>query len=90
MFEIVFLGAVQGITEFLPVSSSAHLAFFQMLFGYDNMLAYDIVLHMATLFALFVFFWKDILSLTIEWVSGFFKPEYRKRTGWGYGWAILC
>ena len=87
--KIIFLGAIQGLTEFLPISSSAHLSFFQMLFGYQNMLGYDIVLHFATLLAVLFFFRKDILSLAIEWLSGFFKPEYRKRTGWRYGWIIL-
>jgi len=90
MFEIILLGAVQGITEFIPISSSAHLTFFQILFGFENMLAYDIVLHMATLFALLFFFRKDILSLSIEWLNGFSKPEYREKPGWIYGWSILC
>jgi undecaprenyl-diphosphatase len=88
--KIVFLGVIQGLTEFLPVSSSAHLAFFQMLFGYDDMLAYDVILHFATLFALLFYFRKDILSFIVEWTSGFKKPEYRSSIGWNYGWAVLC
>jgi len=87
--KITFMGAIQGLTEFLPISSSAHLSFFQMLFDYQEMLGYDIILHMATLCALLLFFTKDIISLTIEWLNGFIKPEYRKKPGWIYGWAVL-
>jgi undecaprenyl-diphosphatase len=89
-FKITFLGVIQGVTEFLPISSSAHLSFFQMFYDYQDMLGYDIILHMATLIALLFFFRKDIISLTIEWLNGFTKPEYRKKTGWMYGWAVLC
>jgi undecaprenyl-diphosphatase len=87
--KIVFLGVIQGITEFIPVSSSAHLAFFQMSFGYDSMLGYDIILHMATLLALVFYFSKDILILFYEWMRGFLNSEYRRSTGWKYGWAVL-
>jgi len=87
--KITFMGAIQGLTEFLPISSSAHLSFFQMLFDYQEMLGYDIILHMSTLCALLLFFGKSIVSLTIEWINGFYKPEYRNKSGWIYGWAVL-
>jgi undecaprenyl-diphosphatase len=62
--QAIFLGAVQGITEFFPVSSSGHLVFFQSLFGLKgDTLAFDIVVHWGTLLAVFIYFWKDIFAL---------------------------
>jgi len=63
-FEAAFLGFIQGLTEFLPVSSSGHLAIFQSLMGLNKpTLSFNIFLHMATLLAVGVFFWKDIWNL---------------------------
>lgn len=64
IFQSVFLGALQGITEFLPISSSGHLVVFQQLFGWQAgngvILAFDVALHVGTLFAVLLAFWKDI------------------------------
>lgn len=58
------LGAVQGLTEFLPVSSSGHLVLVQLLMGLnESMLAFDIAVHWATLIAVFVYFWKDFYEM---------------------------
>ena len=60
------LGLVQGLTEFLPVSSSGHLIVFKKLFGIDQEqfgLTFDIALHFATLIAVFIVFWPDILAI---------------------------
>lgn len=63
----VFYGIVQGLTEFLPVSSSGHLSILQNMFGTDNFAAsyftFDILLHLATLIAVFIIYWRDIFSL---------------------------
>jgi len=62
--EAVFLGVVQGVTEFLPVSSSGHLVLFQNLLGIkEPMLAFDICVHVGTLFAVVIYFFKDIVGI---------------------------
>jgi len=85
------LGLVQGITEFLPVSSSGHLALLQQLFGIkEAALAYDLMLHFATMLATLLYFGKDIVSLFCEWGSGFFPSGRRDSEGWRLGWAVLA
>ena len=61
--KYVVLGIIQGLTEFLPVSSSGHLVIFQTLFKAPYSIAFDVVVHLATALAVVVYFWKDILEL---------------------------
>ncbi|MFH0762871.1 MAG: undecaprenyl-diphosphate phosphatase [Candidatus Omnitrophota bacterium] len=64
MLKYIFLGIVQGATEFLPVSSSGHLVIFQKALGMAGQeLAVSVILHLGTLCALIIFFFKDILEL---------------------------
>lgn len=67
--EAVFLGAVQGVTEFLPISSSGHLAIFQNLFHVgagQNDILFDVLLHFATLISVFVAYWRDLRDMALE------------------------
>lgn len=60
----ILLGAIQGLTEFLPVSSSGHLVIFQHILGVqESPLTFDVMLHMGTLLAVFVAFWDDIVDI---------------------------
>jgi undecaprenyl-diphosphatase len=62
-FHALILGIVQGLTEWLPVSSSGHLVLFQKYFGLSVPVAFDVVLHLGTLLVVFIVFWKDILAI---------------------------
>lgn len=63
IISAIILGAVQGISEFLPISSSGHLVIVPHLLGVQTGLAFDTILHVGTLVAIFTFFWKDIVNL---------------------------
>lgn len=75
----LLLGILQGIAEFLPISSSGHLALVQSLFGLEDVpLLYDISLHMATLLAVLIFFRKKIWALLkcfCRWITKKSKPN---------------
>ena len=65
-FEAIILGFIQGVAEFLPVSSSGHLAIFKNFFGLSEAgIAFDILLHLGTLVAVFICFWNDIWELIV-------------------------
>jgi undecaprenyl-diphosphatase len=63
MIKYIILGIIQGLTEFLPISSSGHLVIAQKIMGMSKgLVELDIFLHLGTLLALFVFFFKDLLK----------------------------
>jgi undecaprenyl-diphosphatase len=68
LINSIIMGLVQGIAEFLPISSSGHLAIMQQLLHMklDNGLFFDVLLHLGTLVAVFIVFWKDIKELIVE------------------------
>lgn len=70
LLESIILGFIQGVTEFLPVSSSGHLAIFKNFFGLQEAgITYDILLHVGTLVAVFICFWSDIWALIVNGVG---------------------
>ena len=91
MFESLFLGLVQGLTEFLPVSSSGHLAIFQNILGLEleSSLPYELVLHIATALATLIFFRKDIIEILFGWFRGLKRKELRTSDAWRLGSCVL-
>ena len=72
VYQAIVLGIVQGLTEFLPVSSSGHLILVPWLLNWqgDGGLAFDVVLHLGTLLALLVFYWREWLEMAMSLVNG--------------------
>jgi len=76
-----FIGIVQGLTEFLPVSSSAHLVFMHELTGFAPNLAFDTILHVGSLVAVVAYFWKDIVEIIKSFFSSLMdipKGQFKK------------
>ncbi|BBM86830.1 undecaprenyl-diphosphatase UppP [Candidatus Uabimicrobium amorphum] len=77
-FEILILGIVQGVGEFLPISSSGHLVLTPWLFGFnDSGLAFDVTLHLGTLLAVMIYFHRQWLCLVCDPVRYVLQKSYR-------------
>lgn len=78
IIHALILGIVQGLTEFLPVSSSAHLNLFPWVFGWETISdSFDVALHLGTLLAIILFFYKDWIKLI---KGGYNQVVHKKRT----------
>ena len=78
LLQAIVLGVVQGLTEFLPVSSSGHLLLGQYFFGLDQDrfgLSFDVALHMGTLVAVISYFWRDLLRMTFAFFRSFVNRD---------------
>lgn len=85
LIDAFILGAVQGIAEWLPVSSSGHLAVFHHLFGLEGNVSFDVFLHLSSLFVIFIFFRRDIIKSA--WA--FFSFD-RKNPDFKTAFYIIC
>ncbi|MCW2737231.1 undecaprenyl-diphosphate phosphatase [Nocardioides sp.] len=90
LFKAVVLGVIQGLTEFLPISSSAHLRIFPELFGWgDPGAAFTAVIQIGTELAVLIYFRKDIWRIGSAWVRSLVQPEYRGTLDARMGWYII-
>lgn len=87
IFQAAFLGLVQGLTELLPVSSSAHLNLIPWIFGWTMPESFDVALHLGTLLAITIFFFKDWINLLIGGYKQVVKKE--KSTEGKIFWYIV-
>jgi undecaprenyl-diphosphatase len=90
LLKAVVLGTLQGLTEFLPISSSAHLRIFPELFGWgDPGAAFTAVIQIGTELAVLIYFRHDIWRIGKAWALSLFKPEWRGHLDARMGWFII-
>lgn len=76
-FQVSFLAVLQGLTEFLPISSSGHLILPSLLFGWqDQGLTFDVAVHIGTLLAVLLFFRQDVIRLLKSWLLSLFCRQH--------------
>ncbi|HWI44135.1 MAG TPA: undecaprenyl-diphosphate phosphatase [Nocardioides sp.] len=93
-FEALVLGIVEGLTEFLPVSSTGHLTIAEKILGLpiddDGITAYTAVIQMGAIAAVLVYFARDIRDIAVGWFRGLVKPEYRGHIDHRMGWYVIA
>ncbi len=89
-FQALFLGILQGLTEFLPISSSGHLVLLPALLGWEKpSLVFETTVHLGTLLALLAVFWQDIGRLLAAWWQGIRRGRPLATFGSRLAWWIL-
>lgn len=93
VWHAIILGVIEGITEFLPISSTGHLTIAEKMLGYSisdsSITAFTAIIQSGAVLATVVYFWKDISRVLMAWVRGLFVNKYRKKSDYKYGWAII-
>jgi undecaprenyl-diphosphatase len=93
MLQAIILGIIQGLTEFLPVSSSAHLVLVPFFFGWslpaDQAFAFDVLVQMGTLLAVIVYFRKDLLQIVVGFLQGIIQRRPFGSPQANMGWYLI-
>lgn len=93
IWEAVILGIVEGLTEFLPVSSTGHLTITEKILGLpiddDSITAFTAVIQIGAIAAVVLYFWRDISRIAVAWVRGLVKPEHRGEFDHRMGWYVI-
>ena len=93
IWAAIVLGIVEGLTEFLPVSSTGHLTIATQLLGYDitdkSITAFTAVIQVGAIVAVIIYFWRDIVRLLTAWFRGLFHPEHRHDPDYRLAWLVI-
>ncbi len=92
-WQAIILGVIEGVTEFLPISSTGHLTIAQKLMGMSledqSLLAFTAVIQIGAIIAAIIYFWDNIWRVLGAWWAGLWAAEKRKKFDYKYGWAII-
>lgn len=92
-FDAILLGVVQGLTEFIPVSSTAHLLVFEELLGLsqtDQVFSFSVIVQLGTVFSLLLFFWRDIWQITAAFLLGIYHRAPFENVHSRLGWLVVA
>ncbi|HSH18115.1 MAG TPA: undecaprenyl-diphosphate phosphatase [Candidatus Saccharimonadales bacterium] len=93
LWEAILLGFVEGITEFLPVSSTGHLTIIEKLLGYSiddpDITAFTAIIQVGAVLATLLYFRRDIIRIIGAWTGGIFNKNKRADQGYRFGWAVI-
>ena len=98
LLQAVVLGIVQGLTEFLPISSTAHLRIVPAIFGWhfsynhgknDPGAAFTAVVQLGTTAAIVLYFWRELLHVTVAWFRGLYDKSVRGSLEYRLGWYLI-
>jgi len=88
--QAIVLGIVQGLTEFLPISSTAHLRIVPAFAGWEDPgAAFTAVVQLGTMAAVLLYFRRDLLAIVTGWLRGLRDPGARDSEGWRLGWYLI-
>ena len=92
-WQAILFGIVEGVTEFLPISSTGHLTVMEGLLGYNvadpSVTAFTAIIQIGAMVASIVYFWADIVRFATAWFRGLTKAEHRSDPDYKMGWAII-
>ena len=93
IWQAIVLGVVEGVTEFLPISSTGHLTIIEKLMGYSindpDITAFTAIIQVGAVFATLLFLRKDIFRIGSAWLKGVFNSKSRATDDYRFGWAII-
>src|ERR1700754_3167923 len=93
LLEAILLGVVEGLTEFLPISSTGHLTVIEKLLGYKiddpDITAFTAIIQVGAVLATLIFFRKDIARMLSAFFRGLASPEQRRTADFKFAWAVL-
>lgn len=93
IWQAVLLGIVEGVTEFLPVSSTGHLTIVEKLLGYSvgraDITAFTAIIQVGAVLATIVYFRNDLIRIITAWTGGLLQTEGRRHPDYRFGWAII-